>query len=179
MINLLKLDETLNARVGKEYSFLGRIIKNYEEEHKRILKAREEEFKNAPKFLGIWSFPYNKDNYSYSIFNKLAAKQIYYIDKGDVGIRTEEFSLPVSPSTEIEKVEIYSSAKIPCGCWEGVRKNIAEDYNLNVGDNEFYANADSIFGGVTSKIMDVKNAKERLEAGIQKDFNDKLLSTKI
>jgi|GEM_PF-6116474 len=177
MINLLKLDETLNARVGKEYSFLGRIIKSYEEEHKRIVKARKDEFKNAPKFLYILPhFLYDEDNYPYS--NKLTAKQNYYIDKGDIGILTEEFSLPVTHSTEIEKVEIFSSVKIPCGCWEDVRNKIAEENGLMIGDDKFYLNVDSIIG-IMDKIIYVKDAKERLEAGIQKDFNDKLESTKI
>ncbi len=176
-INLSNLDYLLET----EYSSLGRKIKDYEAEYKRILEARKKEYKNTRKlFWIIGPRLWNEKDYPY--FDELAAKQVFYIDKGkkgEVGIRTEEFSLPVTDSTETEKIEIYSSAKIPCDCWEGVRKKIAENYNLNVGDNEFYANVDSIFGGVIRKIIDVKKAKERLEAGIQRDFNSRLELTKI
>lgn len=185
-IKLLELDTMLEDGVGKHYDSLSKDIKDYGEEHERILKARKEEFKQA-SFIErklLWS----ESSYPYS--RELAAKQNYHIDNGKIGIRTEQFFLPVSPSTEIEKVEIYSPARIPC-CWEGVRKEIAEENGLMISDNKFYASVAYIRNIPSRKksvkfvdslidiIIDVKNAKERLEAGIQKDFNSKLELTKI
>ncbi|MBU3958101.1 MAG: hypothetical protein KKB25_03420 [Nanoarchaeota archaeon] len=139
-IKLSELDNFLEAGVGTEYISLGRKIKDYGEEHKRILKAREEEYKRAifiDRILG-------EKNYSYSIFNKLAAKQMYYINKDEAHILTDEFSLPVSAKTTIENIEITSPAAIKCEDWEGVRKRFAEESGLIINGNDFYAKFDSL-----------------------------------
>lgn len=175
-MNIFEMEAELEYGVGKHYDSLSKSIPDYEAKYKEILKARKEEFKRAPRFLWIGPRLYSEKDYPY--FDKLAAEQKYYINNGEVGIRTEEFSLPVTQATKIEKVEIYSSAIIPCGCWEAVRKKIAEESDLMVGDNELYANVDSI-SKITSKILCVKDAKKKLEMGIQKDFNNRLELTKI
>lgn len=185
-INLLELDAMLEDGVGKHYNSLSKDIKDYAEEYKRILDVRKNEFKQTSFYERIiW----NEKSYPY--INELVAKQNYHIDSGKIGIHTEEFPLPVTDSTEIEKVEIYSPARIPCGCWDGIRKKIAEENGLMIGDNKFYASVAYMHNIPSRKksvkfasslidiIIDVKNAKERLEAGIQKDFNNKLELTKI
>ncbi len=168
-IKLLELDASLESGVGTEYSSLGRKIKDYEEKHKEILKAREEEFKKAPKFLGIWSFPYNKDNYPYSIFNKLAAKQKYYINKDEAYILTGEFSLPVSAKTTIENIEITSSAAIRCGCWDDVRKKLAEENDLIINGDDFYTKIDSL-ENIMEQIFSVRKAGIKLKLAKEREI---------
>lgn len=122
MINLFKLDEMLEAGKGKEYTTM-EALKNYEEEFKRILKAREDEFNALPP---NWKSKNTEKTFNYK--NGLAMQQTYIINGGEATIETDKFPLPFSEVLSVTGVTIYSDADISGydKSWKSVRKKIAE-----------------------------------------------------